>query len=66
MKARKNNNKPNFVRFNDGKIEHVTAGPEYGQPWKTQTVWDEFESVEYAGWVEEIQSAILRIRRIRI
>jgi len=62
---RVSNNKKRWVQYNDNNIKHVIAGPEYGQPWRgAGTVWAEYESPEYISWVEEIQSAILRIRRI--
>jgi hypothetical protein len=59
--------KTKHVQYDDNKLEHVAAGPGYGQPWQSgSAVWVEFQSPEYAGWLDEIQSAILRMRGFRI
>lgn len=32
-----------IVEFNDNNIEHVLAGPDYGQPWGDWNGWEEPE-----------------------
>jgi len=55
-----------FIPYNDDNIQHVLAGPEYGQPWRTGHVaWNEFDSIEFKDMVEAIQRSI-NAKRIRI
>lgn len=49
---------PNFVEYNDNNLEHVLAGPDYGQP-HSQSCWNEVDSLEYPDYVEEIRHRIL-------
>jgi len=36
------------IEFNDNNIEHVLAGPDYGQPWGDWNGWEEI-----GDWFEE-------------
>ena len=36
---RNKNLKPEFVQYDDNNIEHVLAGPDYGQPWSDQILF---------------------------
>ena len=66
MEDRLHNKKSKLIEFDDNNIEHVTSGPEYGQPWRgKQQVWEEIESDQFVELVEQIQNSI-RARRIRI
>ena len=31
------------IEFDDNNIEHVLAGPDYGQPWGDWDGWEEFK-----------------------
>ena len=67
MKTHKHNRKSSFVVYNDNDINHVSAGPIYGQPWRgTEQVWEEIESEQYYDFVLEIQELILRRGRFLI
>lgn len=39
------NSDDKFVEYDDSNLEHVTAGPDYGQPWGEG--WDIESSFEY-------------------
>jgi hypothetical protein len=39
----KTNNIENEIEFDDNKIEHVLAGPDYGQPWGDWNGWEEID-----------------------
>lgn len=61
MKTHKCNRKSSFVVYNDNDINHVSAGPIYGQPWRgSDQVWEEIESDQYCDFVAEVQELILR------
>jgi hypothetical protein len=59
MEGRRNKNRSRFVQYNDDNITHALAGPEYGQPWRTDMVWEEIESTDYMDFVNKIQAGIL-------
>ncbi len=49
---------PKFVEFNDNNLEHVSSGPDYGQPESSSNAWTELESKEYPDFVKEIANKI--------
>ena len=51
---------PIFIPYDDNNIEHVMAGPDYGQPNSSSTAWTELDSKEYPDFVCEIFYKILR------
>lgn len=50
---------PEFVEFNDENLEHVLAGPDYGQPWHLEHGWTELDSVEYSDFYDSLSQKIL-------
>ena len=53
MNKNKTENVTDFVEYNDENLEHILAGPDYGQPWSS-SAWNEIDSVEYPDYVNEI------------
>ena len=51
---------PIFIPYDDNNMEHVMAGPDYGQPNSSSTAWTELQSKEYTEFVREISSKILK------
>lgn len=51
-----------FVEYDDNNIEHVTAGPDYGQPesGSKETAWNELSSKEYPNYVSHVRRKILK------
>jgi hypothetical protein len=58
---------PNFVEYDDENIEHVLAGPDYGQvdSGSKSTAWSEMESKEYDDFVEYLTDRIIR-RKVKL
>jgi hypothetical protein len=56
------NSDSEFVEYNDECLEHVSNGPDYGQPWSESTSWSEIDSPEYPDFVNEIRKLILKKR----
>jgi hypothetical protein len=58
---------PSFVQYDDENIDHVLAGPDYGQvdSGSKSTAWSEMESKEYNDFVEYLTDRIIR-RKIKI
>lgn len=50
---------PIFIPYDDDNMEHVMAGPDYGQPNSSSTAWTELDSKEYPDFVNEISFKIL-------
>lgn len=46
----------NGLEFDDNNIEHVLAGPDYGQPWGDWNGWEEFDDwfTEECGFEENV------------
>jgi hypothetical protein len=59
---------PIFIPYDDENMEHVTAGPDYGQTdsGSKETAWSELDSKEYPKYVSEIASMILLRRKFKI
>ena len=51
---------PNFIPYDDENLEHVLAGPDYGQPESSSHAWTELDSKEYPDYVLEVASKIIR------
>ena len=49
-----------FVPYDDNNLEHVSAGPDYGQPWSSSHAWLETHSVEYVNFVSDVMGKILQ------
>lgn len=58
---------PSFIQYDDENIEHVLAGPDYGQidTGSNSTAWTEMESKEYNDFVDYLTDKIIR-RKIKI
>jgi hypothetical protein len=59
MKGKNSNKSPSFVPYDDDKLEHASAGPDYGQPWSSSHAWHETSSKEYPKFVVEIINRLL-------
>jgi hypothetical protein len=51
---------PTFIPYDDENLEHVMAGPDYGQPNSSSNAWTELDSKEYPDFVEEISFKIIK------
>lgn len=49
---------PVFVEFDDENLEHVLAGPDYGQADSSSFGWTELDSKEYPDFVKSLASKI--------
>jgi len=51
-----------FVEYDDNNMEHVMAGPDYGQPesGSKETAWSELSSREYPEYVSAVRRKILK------
>lgn len=65
MKDKNPDGRSGFVPYDDNNLEHVSAGPDYGQPWSSSNAWVESGSKEYPHYVEEIQKKILNNSWVR-
>jgi hypothetical protein len=54
-----------FVPYDDNDINHVQAGPDYGQP-SSSSAWSEIDSVEYPEFVSMIEEKILKTRPLKV
>lgn len=52
---------PTFIQYDDNNIDHVMAGPDYGQidTGSKSTSWSELESKEYEDFVDYITEKII-------
>ena len=66
MKHNNSDDGPMFIPYDDNNMEHVLAGPDYGQPNSSSTVWNEIDSIEYPEFVEEVASKILQHSLLKI
>lgn len=68
MKHEMSESDPIFVPYDDNNMEHVMAGPQYGQvdSGSKDTAWSEMESKEYPDYVSEIVTKILNHRNFKI
>ena len=64
----KNSDGPIFIPYNDDNMEHVMAGPDYGQfdSGSKETAWSELDSKEYFDFVFELTSKILKHPLLKI
>lgn len=60
MKDKNSNDDPKFVPYDDNNLEHVLAGPDYGQPDSSSHGWTELDSKEYPDYVSELGYKILK------
>ena len=52
---------PTFIPYDDENLEHVMAGPDYGQPDNSGSYgWTELDSIEYEDYVNDMISKILK------
>ena len=65
MKHTKHSDVPVFVEYNDNSLEHVLAGPDYGQP-ESRSCWREIDSQEYPDYVDEVRQQILTRPKLKI
>jgi hypothetical protein len=54
-----------FVPFDDNNMEHVLAGPDYGQP-GSSSAWNEIDSLEYPDYVADVEEKILKFPLLKI
>ena len=54
-----------FVPYDDNNIEHVMAGPDYGQPGSSSAL-TELDSLEYPDYVSEVEQKILNFSILKI
>lgn len=54
-----------FVLYDDNNIEHVMAGPDYGQP-ESSSAWSEIDSIEYPDFVSVIEDKILKTAPLKV
>lgn len=59
MKHKSSCSDPVFIPYDDGNLEHVLAGPDYGQP-DSSSAWTELDSKEYPEYVSTLASEILK------
>ncbi len=65
MNSKKSINDSIFVPYDDNNIEHVMAGPDYGQP-ESSSAWNEVDSFEYPDYVAEVEEKILKFSLLKI
>lgn len=67
MKNKNSDGGLNFVPYDDENIEHVFAGPDYGQvdTGSKSTAWTEIDSEEYSDYLCHITEKIIN-RKIKI
>ena len=66
MKHNNSDDGPMFIPYDDNNMEHVMAGPDYGQPNSSSTSWTEIDSLEYTEFVKEVASKILQHSVLKI
>lgn len=47
MKTKTYNETEISIEFNDNNMEHVLAGPDYGQPWGDWNGWEDLDGGYY-------------------
>ena len=64
----KNSDGSIFIPYNDDNMEHVIAGPDYGQidSGSKETAWSELESREFPDFVSDLSSKILKHPLLKI
>lgn len=65
MRRDESNDNSVFVPYDDNNIEHVLAGPDYGQP-ESSSAWSEIDSIEYSDYVSDIEEKILAFSYLKI
>lgn len=65
MKDKNSDDDPKFVEYDDNNLEHVLAGPDYGQP-ESSSAWTELDSKEYPDYVEDLGYKILKHPLLKI
>jgi hypothetical protein len=56
---------PIFIPYDDGDLEHVENGPDYGQI-DSSSAWNEVDSLEYTDYVDKIEEKILAFSHLKI
>ena len=57
---------PTFIPYDDESLEHVMAGPDYGQPNSASNAWTELDSKEYSDFVEDLSFKIIKHPIVKI
>jgi hypothetical protein len=65
MNSKKSFDDSIFVPYDDNNIEHVMAGPDYGQP-ESSSAWNEYDSHEYPDYVADVEDKILKFPLLKI
>jgi len=65
MNSKNSINDSVFVPYDDNNIEHVLAGPDYGQP-ESSSAWTEYDSIEYPDYVAYLEEKILAFSYLKI
>ena len=63
MKGKSSDREPVFIPYDDENLEHVMAGPDYGQP-ESSSAWSELDSDEYPEFVSTLAEKILKNSKI--
>ena len=68
MKHEQSDSDPIFIPYDDNNMEHVMAGPDYGQvdSGSKESCWSELDSKEYPDFVSDIASKILKRSSLKI
>jgi hypothetical protein len=66
MKHESSDEGSKFITYDDNNLEHVIAGPDYGQvdSGSKETAWSELDSREYINFVLHIGNKILTHQNI--
>ena len=67
MKHKSSDDGPNFIPYDDENLDHVMAGPDYGQvdTGSKSTAWTEIDSAEYDDYVDYMTEKIIN-KKIKI
>lgn len=59
-----NSDGPTFIPYDDNNMEHVMAGPDYGQvdTGSKESAWSELDSKEYPDYVSTLSEFISKIK----
>ena len=68
MKHKQSESDPIFIPYDDNDMEHVMAGPDYGQvdSGSKESCWTELDSKEYPDYVSDIASQIIKQSSLKI
>lgn len=68
MKHKPSDDVPIFIPYDDDNMEHVMAGPDYGQvdSGSKESCWTELDSKEYPDFVSDLATQILKHSTLKI